>query len=310
MVPIVGWSNSRVVLIVGVLVVVGASALAALGINQPEQTEIVTDSAAPGPIGAESLASPSHTTVRSQSTHRQTSSTAPSTTGQNSASSTTSQNSSDTRPATQTSSSDNGGGCSRNNCGQANHSTTTTERTTPYTDPPPTGIIPGSTLYIKPELNPIPAGRTIVVGAGNTKELPTYLSAGPDEVCTMGSSTVRGNSPGTCVITAKAVDVDGVVVDTATLALEVVGKGPTIIRIQAPHFLNVKSSGTIRVESSPSDAPITVVVEGPCEFDGVEIYAVSAGGCTVTASQPENEKYAAATGTFHVVVLAPQLPNI
>lgn len=188
--------------------------------------------------------------------------------------------------------------------------TATTERgESPATDPPP---VPGPTQTIALSLSraEIPAGESAVIEAWSSGYLPVFLSAGPSDICSLDTITVRGRRAGRCTVTAESPGNDEYDPASQSLTVDVVGKAPAFIRIAAPGLMKVGTSGTVTATSTASGATITITASGPCELQGSEIVLLAEGSCTITASHPETAYARAATAQVWISIQGLQLPDV
>jgi hypothetical protein len=145
------------------------------------------------------------------------------------------------------------------------------------------------------------SGGNIDSAATASSALPVTLTSSTPGVCTISGLDIVPVAAGTCVVTATqagSIDYGTATPVTRTFAIAT-SLSPQTITFDEPAS-QTYSGSTIAVDSdatASSGLPVTLTSTTPsvCTIDGLDIDVIGAGSCTVTATQPGNGTYAAAT---------------
>lgn len=131
------------------------------------------------------------------------------------------------------------------------------------------------------------------VSATSTSGLTVSIAA--SGVCTISGGTVSPSAEGTCTLTATQAG-DATYNPALPVVREVaVAKANQTIAFTAPTTAAAGTTFTVSATSS-SGLPVTITASGQCTIAGSTVTASStAGTCTLTAKQPGNATYNAAT---------------
>jgi hypothetical protein len=149
-------------------------------------------------------------------------------------------------------------------------------------------VVAADTITFDPVTNQI-VGATVTVSASSSSGLPVFLRSDTTPVCTVANSTVTTVAAGLCTITASD-DSDA----HATLSFQVNPAAQTItfgqppdVTIGAAVTLSASASSGLTVSFSSDTSSV-------CTVAGSVVTTVTAGPCTITASQGGSARYAAA----------------
>ena len=156
--------------------------------------------------------------------------------------------------------------------------------------------------------NPVSVGSTATLSASGGSGTGTVANIVTDggAHCSIGASTLSGDSVGTCTVTAtKAADANYNATN-ATVTVTV-NKGDQTITFAGPTDRTYSPGGTVPLSATggASGEPISFAsnTTGVCTVSGTTAMIVSVGTCSITASQAGNANYNAApdvTRTFNV----------
>ncbi|MEQ8533569.1 MAG: MopE-related protein, partial [Imperialibacter sp.] len=164
--------------------------------------------------------------------------------------------------------------------------------------------------------------QTITIAAIDNKtfgdaafEVTATSSAGLAVALTVtGPATISGNvvtitGAGELVIDAAQAGNDGYTAADASVTIQV-AKASQAISFTALQDVNLEE-GTVTLEaSSSSGLPITFSIEGAASVEGNTVTLLGAGPLTISASQPGNGNYNAATTATQSICVNPALPVI
>ena len=156
-------------------------------------------------------------------------------------------------------------------------------------------------------------GSTVVLTATADSALSVDYATTTPEVCTVEVATLSLVAPGTCSVTASQPgDATYAAADPvrASLTVEALPPDPLtqVITFSLPAS-GVVGSNVILSATSDSTLPVEYATNTPdvCSITDTTLSLVVAGACTVTASQPGDDTYAAATDVVAAMaVLLPQ----
>ena len=144
--------------------------------------------------------------------------------------------------------------------------------------------------------NPV-VGRTYTPAAtGGASSSPLVISA--SGTCSIASGVIAFNTAGSCLVSAdQAGDANYLVAMQAQQSITV-GKAAQVVTFTQPPAQNYTQGGTVilSAKGGASNNPVTFVSNstGVCTVSGATVTIVSAGTCSITASQAGNGSYAAA----------------
>ena len=147
------------------------------------------------------------------------------------------------------------------------------------------------TFGTPPTINP--PGNGTLTATTNSGAAVTLTSSTPS-VCTVSGNTVTGVANGTCTITGNAPASGNFLVAPASVISFAIGQTQTIT-FTLPTYIAVGTTYGLNGTAS-SGLTVTYTSQTPsvCSVSGTNLSGVSAGACTVTASQPGNGSFAAA----------------
>ncbi|WP_243059385.1 OmpA family protein [Nocardioides sp. SR21] len=140
-----------------------------------------------------------------------------------------------------------------------------------------------------------PIGTVNALDASASSQLPVTLAAGPAGVCHIDGSTVVADGAGTCSVTATQAGND-----EYEAAAAVTGSFTVTKRTQSIAFdglADLEAGAQQGLAASATSSLAVAFGAGPagvCHVDGTSVVADGAGTCSVTATQPGNDTYAAA----------------
>jgi len=127
--------------------------------------------------------------------------------------------------------------------------------------------------------------------------LPVTLTSNTPSICTISDGNLVPVAAGECQVTATQEGNGSFEAATPTQQLFKVLPHPQTITFPSPGFLTLGAPPTTMTATSDSGLAIVYATTTPdvCTVSGDTVAAVSAGQCSLTASQPGNTDYAAAT---------------
>jgi hypothetical protein len=163
--------------------------------------------------------------------------------------------------------------------------------------------------FVAPGSVALSAGTTSLTGSA-TSGLPVTYTSGTPLVCTVSGSTVTLLTLGGCTITAAQAGNGSYAAASPVTQQFAVTRGGQTIAFAGPAATRL-SAGTVSVTATAtSGLPVEFATTTPpvCTVSGRTVTLIAAGSCTITAGQPGNDNYAAATTvsrTFAVTVPPP-----
>jgi hypothetical protein len=160
----------------------------------------------------------------------------------------------------------------------------------------PAAPVPQSITFPRPP-NATLAQSPLTVTATASSGLPVTLTSTTPSVCSATGLSIDLLAPGTCTVTAtQPGNADFLPASPVTRSFTVTQASQTITFPKPPNSTMLQSPLTISATST-SGLPVTVAssTAAVCTIDGVTVTLVGPGTCTLTASQPGNAVYAAAT---------------
>lgn len=139
-------------------------------------------------------------------------------------------------------------------------------------------------------------------GSGNAIVFATTSAA---TVCAVSGTAVTFNGIGTCNLTANQAAANGYTAAPQVTASIVINQGPQTIAFNPPATVGISSGSFALSGVSSSGLPLSYVSNSPatCTVTGTTVRLVSAGTCSVTASQPGNANYLAAPSVTRTFVI-------
>ena len=122
--------------------------------------------------------------------------------------------------------------------------------------------------------------------------------------CSVSGSTVTILGAGTCVITASQPGNTNYNAATPVSRSVVIAKAAQTITFPAPASHTYGDAPFALSATASSGLPVSYSVTGPCSVSGSTVTITGAGACNVTASQPGNANYNAATPVSRSVTIA------
>lgn len=165
----------------------------------------------------------------------------------------------------------------------------------------------GQTLTIDP-LPTLAYGDTATISSSSTADLPVVLAAsGP---CSLSGALLTATGVGTCTVTAsQAGDADyDAAADVAT-STDIVLAGQSIT-VDVPKSISWSGPAETVAAAATSGLDVTWSAAGACRVVDGALSVVDVGACTVTASQPGNENYEAATPVSASLQVTPSQATI
>jgi PASTA domain/NHL repeat len=131
------------------------------------------------------------------------------------------------------------------------------------------------------------------VSATASSGLPVSFSASGN--CTVSGTTVRVTGAGSCTITASQPGGSGYPAAPSVSRTFSIAKAGQTIFFAALANRKVGDPDFTVSASASSRLPVSFAALGRCTVSGARVHLTGAGSCTITASQPGNANYAAAT---------------
>lgn len=150
-------------------------------------------------------------------------------------------------------------------------------------------------LTASPATISVNATSTLTVTGGSGGGPVTYvLNSGP---CTLANNILTATGTGQCQATATKAAADGYGAATSNPVTVTINRlaPPALVLTASPVSIGFNGSSTLGTTGGIPGAPVSYSVSGPCSVSGNTLLGVSAGLCTVTASQAETAVYSAVT---------------
>ena len=157
----------------------------------------------------------------------------------------------------------------------------------------PVGKIPQTISFSAPGSATV--DRPVTLTAKASSGLPVIFASGSTDVCTVSGSTLTPAKAGTCTIVASQPGDDRYAAAGSERKSFPVGKIPQTISFSAPGSATVDRPVTLTAKAS-SGLPV-IFASGStdvCTVSGSTLTPAKAGTCTIVASQPGDDRYAAA----------------
>ena len=139
-------------------------------------------------------------------------------------------------------------------------------------------------------------GGTSNISATSTSELSLSFSSTTASICSVSGSTVTSITAGTCIITATQAGNANYNAATATTQNITIGKGTQTLTFGAAPAITVGSAGTVSATAdSVLAASFSSSTTDVCTVNGSNVTGITAGICTIVATQAGNANYNAAT---------------
>ncbi|HEX7345831.1 MAG TPA: fibronectin type III domain-containing protein, partial [Candidatus Limnocylindrales bacterium] len=174
---------------------------------------------------------------------------------------------------------------------------------------------PQSITFVKPA-NATMAQSPLTVAATASSGLPVTVTSSTASVCTISSFTVTLVGPGTCTLTATQPGDSVYAAATPVVRSFTVTKVAQTITFPKPPNATLLQSPLTLSPTASSQLPVALTssTQSVCTVNGFQVTLLVAGTCTLTAAQPGDSVYLAATSitrSFNVTK-APQtitIPN-
>ncbi|MBU6280389.1 MAG: hypothetical protein KGN78_14205 [Actinomycetales bacterium] len=126
--------------------------------------------------------------------------------------------------------------------------------------------------------------------------LPVALTSSTTSVCEVLGATLTLRAPGWCTVTAFQ-DGNGVYASASVTKSITVTKEAQVIAFAPPSAQTMAQSPVSLVATATSGLPVSLASSTPtvCAVDGTSLTLLSTGTCSITASQPGDGVYSAAT---------------
>lgn len=146
-----------------------------------------------------------------------------------------------------------------------------------------------------------PGGTVSLVATGGASGLPVTFASTTGGVCTVAGSTVTIVATGTCTITASQAGNTSYSAATDVTQSFAIGQASQTIAFAKPADMTFVPNGTVSISgTATSGLPVTFAstTTSICTTggtNGTTVTMVAPGACAITASQPGDTNYAAAT---------------